>query len=137
MTFLRLLLLLACCVTAQVHAAEQPATTAVPASDGAGDYVIYCAVCHGSSGAGDGPLAPGLTVPPPDLRSLRFLGGGIFPRNRVTEMIDGREMIMFHGDRDMPVWGDVFKRSRGAQGERRVRERIDGLVDYLESLQRD
>lgn len=108
-----------------------------PVITGSGYYATYCAVCHGSTGLGDGPLAPGLTQPPPDITRLRFNAGGIFPRERIAAAIDGRDMTMFHGQREMPVWGDVFKRHRGAQGEQRVRERIERLVDYLETLQRD
>ena len=30
------------------------------------DYALYCAGCHGESGAGTGPLAPSLAVQPAD-----------------------------------------------------------------------
>jgi hypothetical protein len=35
----------------------------------------------------------------------------------------------------MPVWGDVLKRTEGSD-EAIIKKRIDGLVLYLESLQR-
>jgi hypothetical protein len=66
--------------------------------------------------------------------------GGIFPRQRVIEVIDGRAQVSVHGARDMPVWGDWFKFEAGSDGadaktEKIVRERITVLVDYLETLQ--
>ena len=39
-----------------------------------------------------------------------------------------------HGLADMPIWGDVFKRTEG-QNEALVKKRIDALVAYLESIQ--
>ena len=37
--------------------------------DGAPLFATYCAVCHGATGHGDGPVAFQLAVPPPDLAS--------------------------------------------------------------------
>jgi hypothetical protein len=70
--------------------------------------------------------------------SLR--NGGIFPRQRAIEVIDGRAQVSVHGERDMPVWGDWFKFEADSDGagtktEKVVRERITALVDYLESIQ--
>ena len=45
------------------------------------NYEIYCSVCHGSTGAGDGPVAEKMLVKPPALTSERvrgFKGGRIF-----------------------------------------------------------
>lgn len=44
---------------------------ATPASieEGRQLYLIYCAVCHGSEGKGDGTMAAKLMTPPPDLTS--------------------------------------------------------------------
>lgn len=126
-----LLFTLLCAGTAGTVASE-----AVDADRAAGSrlYGDYCAVCHGSTAAGDGPLAPGLTVAPPSLRRLAALNGGLFPTTRVRERIDGRDLPLFHGTSDMPVWGDVFK-TRGPHGERRVQERLDHLIDHLQTLQ--
>lgn len=45
-----------------------PLPTAPPSlARGAEVYERYCAQCHGSRGAGDGPMAPGLAPPPADL----------------------------------------------------------------------
>jgi mono/diheme cytochrome c family protein len=40
--------------------------------DGQGLFQIYCSVCHGPAGNGDGPLA-GKIPPPPSYRSARLL----------------------------------------------------------------
>jgi len=40
------------------------ATTARTASDGQALFEIYCVVCHGKEGAGDGPLVPKIPNPP-------------------------------------------------------------------------
>jgi len=61
----------------------------------------------------------------------------------VREMIDGRAMGEPgpHGSREMPVWGQRFRedaqqtRTGRWKPERKVRERLDALVAYLQSLQ--
>ena len=55
-------------------------------------------------------------------------------------MIDGRAQVAIHGERDMPIWGDWFKFEASSDGagdktEKIVRERIDALVGYLDSIQ--
>jgi hypothetical protein len=39
-----------------------------------------------------------------------------------------------HGNPDMPVWGDVFKRSESLSNEV-VGRRIEAIVQYLASIQ--
>ena len=44
-------------------------------------YEIYCAVCHGYAGAGDGPVAPKMALKPPPLTSdkiRQMSDGGVF-----------------------------------------------------------
>lgn len=116
--------------------APPPAQTRLhPSAAGASLYVAYCAVCHGSEARGDGPLASGLTVRPSNLRRLALANGGEFPADRVRGFIDGRDLPLAHGTREMPIWGEAFKVSRGAYGERRVQERIDALLSWLRTLQ--
>ncbi len=46
---------------------DQPATSQPQGGNveaGLADYQIYCASCHGQTGAGDGPVAPTLPVQP-------------------------------------------------------------------------
>ena len=50
-------------------------------------------------------------------------------------MIDGRQVVKVHGDSQMPVWGDAFAKSTTDSDERAIKEKIDALVQYLESIQ--
>ena len=110
---------------------------------GSGEHAfgLYCADCHGENGLGDGPKAFGLSVRPPDLARLSLRNGGVFPRERLQAIIDGRETLKNHGGREMPVWGVWFKMEAeedlgGVEGdEGSVQSRITSLIDYLESLQ--
>lgn len=92
-----------------------------------------CASCHGVDGAGDGPVAAVLKIRPPNLSLLG--SGGSFPYARVYRAIDGRDLPLAHGSRDMPIWGDRYKRAVGPLGEKMLHQRIDALVRYVESLQ--
>lgn len=116
------------------------ADSAVPVELGRGDFMNYCAACHGVAGKGDGTVAEFLTISAADLTQMALRNGGIFPRQRAIEVIDGRAQVSVHGERDMPVWGDWFKFEADSDGagektEKVVRERITALVDYLESIQ--
>jgi mono/diheme cytochrome c family protein len=108
---------------------------------GAAAYSVACAVCHGSTGQGNGEFADVLTVKPPDLTKLSAANNGVFPYLKVFQTIDGRATIRAHGSSVMPIWGDQFTRevegSAGGFGsELIVRARIVALVDYVESLQK-
>ena len=112
-----------------------------PGVSGEHDFNLYCASCHGVSGKGDGPKAFSLEKKPPNLTTLTEKYGQ-FPREKLTRMIDGRDPIPGHGDREMPVWGVWFKEEAaqelgGAEGdEGTVKRRLDNLVDYIASLQK-
>jgi len=106
-------------------------------TNGRQEYQHSCAVCHGEEGRGNGPMTELLKKPPPDLTQLRQKHGGQFPFWRVYRTIDGREEVMAHGTRTMPVWGAQFlsQEGGGPHDEDRVLGRILSLVYYLESLQ--
>ena len=103
-----------------------------PAS-GAAMYRVYCASCHGADGRGRGPAAASKT-PPADLTGLARRNGGRFPSVRVFQAIEGGAGSPAHGSRDMPVWGNVFRRLGGAD-DARVKLRIRNLVRYLAAMQ--
>lgn len=106
---------------------------------GKGKYEKYCAVCHGPTAKGNGPLAKMLTVKPADLTQLSKRNNNQFPFWRVYQTIDGREDVPGHGSREMPVWGSVFQAEESATPapyqEDLVRGRIWQLVYFLESIQ--
>lgn len=118
-------------------AAESAADSAVQAAHGRVTYRIYCSSCHGAGAKGDGITAQYLKIPPTDLTQLAASSGGEFPAEQTREVIDGRT-LPGHGSRDMPIWGMAFRDpSRDSDQESEVRERIDNLVAYLESIQVD
>lgn len=102
---------------------------------GAELFRIYCASCHGTTARGDGPVASSMTRKPADLTELAKRNGGLFPSELVFRTIDGKQPVRGHGGPDMPVWGDAFARSRAGSDPAKVKQMIESLVDYLESIQ--
>jgi len=98
-------------------------------------YKQYCAVCHGVEAKGDGPYAPMLKVPPPDLTTLAKRHDGKFPYDYVSNILRfGPSSTILHGSADMPAWGPVFQYF-DKNTERAVQDRIKNLCNYLASLQ--
>jgi len=102
---------------------------------GARLYFNHCAACHGDNGEGTGPVAASMRVAVPNLRTLAQRNGGSFPRDAVVAYIDGRNVIAPHGDRQMPIWGDVFRGADQEADERTVRRRINAIADFISMLQ--
>jgi mono/diheme cytochrome c family protein len=112
---------------------------------GKAEYESNCVVCHGAGGKGDGSYAELLKKPASDLTVLRKNNGGVFPVDQVYAVIDGRQLVKGHGDRDMPVWGRDYVAATGKAAEYYVdvpydaemfaRSRILALIDYLNRLQ--
>ena len=112
----------------------------LPVDIGKREYVLACAVCHGDSGKGDGPLVEFLKKPPTDLTKIQKNNGGVFPFPRVYGVIDGRLPVGAHGPREMPVWGREFRQdaadlTRGfginPKDAEVVRARPDHRIDRL------
>jgi mono/diheme cytochrome c family protein len=114
-------------LAAQAHSAEGDL--------GARLYFNHCAACHGQDGEGGGPVATTLNIAMPNLRSLAMRSGGVFPAAIATAYVDGRTMPAAHGERQMPVWGEVFRGAEQATAERTARRRIAAVVDFIEALQ--
>ena len=99
-------------------------------------FVDACAFCHGLSGQGNGMAATMLEQQPSDLTLLSKNNEGKFPLAEVYRVIDGRGPGSSHGVRDMPVWGDVWKKNVPEQyADYYVRGRILELILYLDSIQ--
>lgn len=115
----------------------QSGTTSSAQQKTTGQYFFrtYCASCHGTSGMGDGPLASSMRRRPANLTEIAKRNGGVFPSDLVFRVIDGRQPVRGHGGSDMPVWGDAFRRSLEGTDEASVRQKIQDLVAYLESIQ--
>jgi mono/diheme cytochrome c family protein len=107
------------------------------------EYESNCASCHGLSGKGDGPIVQHLVTKPSDLTVLSKNNGGVFPAQRVYEIIDGRKEVEAHGTRTMPVWGREFRSTvphveeLGLMdfGPQIAHARIASVVDYLYRIQ--
>jgi mono/diheme cytochrome c family protein len=101
---------------------------------GADLYQAYCAVCHGKSAKGEGPMARSLKVAPADLTRIAMRNGGKFPRQRIEQILSGEAAVEAgHGTREMPLWGPIFSQIAWDQDLGRVR--IDNVAKYLEQLQ--
>jgi nucleotide-binding universal stress UspA family protein/mono/diheme cytochrome c family protein len=98
-------------------------------------FRTYCASCHGTAARGDGPVAGSMTRKPADLTEIAKRNGGLYPSELVFRTIDGKNPVRGHGGPDMPVWGDAFARSRDGGDPAKVRQMIQSIVDYLESVQ--
>jgi hypothetical protein len=114
------------------------------------EYLSSCASCHGEDGKGNGPLGAALKNRPADLTVLAKKNNGVFPMSQVYDVIDGRQVTIAHGTREMPIWGNRYMpdlnmaASPNAQDmfvnplydpERIVRLRILALIDYLQRVQ--
>ncbi len=110
-----------------------PAPYASPSS-GKDMYIAYCASCHGQDGMGNGPAAPALKMKATDLTLLAVKHGGKFPDAHIAEIIKGDSLTAAHGNKDMPVWGPIF-RTLGRHDPAQEQVRIRNLTTYLESIQ--
>lgn len=114
---------------------SRPGTLTIESLSGRDTFEFYCAPCHGVDGRGRGPVAPALTVVPPDLTLLASRHGGRFPSETVRDFVTGTgRPIAAHGSPAMPVWGPTF--GSLDPSDARVKVRIANVVAYVESLQR-
>jgi mono/diheme cytochrome c family protein len=132
--------MLTCLLTAGANAQEEDPSATAPPKSAEAAFALYCAPCHGEDGRGNGPLSFGLSKPAPDLTKLTQRNGGTFPRERLARLIDGRDELKAHEEREMPAWGEWFK-LEGREGlggpvnEQEIRARIEDLLNLLESMQ--
>ncbi len=106
--------------------------------DGQMAFMDNCAACHGASGQGDGPLAAGLDVAPPDLTRIAERNGGVFDRSYVASFIDGLDRGAHRAD-VMPEFGAgdlgplVMTDENGVPVP--IPAKLLVLTDYVESIQ--
>jgi mono/diheme cytochrome c family protein len=131
------LMVLAVFAMAQQSAPEIKHVPVKPTNPASGQemFTNYCAVCHGTDGTGNGPAASALKVAPSDLTTLAQKNGGKYPAMHVSSVLRGEAELPAHGNKDMPVWGPLFRHlSQGHDAE--VQQRIANLNQYIESLQK-
>ena len=119
-------------------AAILSAGAAIADDAGKGYFMQYCSTCHGTDGAGQGPLIEMMNVPAPDLSMLSKNNDGKFPMLQVIHVIDGRTGLRAHGG-PMPVYGAIFSEEADRPGPYgatlHTRGKILSIAYYLESLQ--
>jgi mono/diheme cytochrome c family protein len=100
-------------------------------------YQQYCSACHGINADGQGLLAPVLDPKPGDLTRIAARHDGVFPDAEISRFIDGRDPVVGHGSREMPVWGRRFGEGLypGPVKEYKIQGDITMLIVYLKSLQ--
>ena len=108
--------------------------------EGQKEFEQRCAVCHGEKGKGDGPYSFALVFKPSDLTKLLIENDGDFPFIETYLVIDGRDMIKYHGTRLMPIWGNRYSQETWSSvsseyASTLVRGRIFELLMYLYSIQ--
>ncbi len=114
-------------------------------SIGQQEYEGKCAMCHGVAGKGDGWFSDYLKHRTSSLTQLKRNNGGVFPFDRVYQVIDGRKDVQVHGPREMPVWGGFYRVESDKTydwyfgqfyvDEGIVRARILALIEYISQLQ--
>lgn len=98
-----------------------------------------CAVCHGSSGRGDGPWAADMNPAPTDLTKLTARRAKSFPRAHVLSVIDGYDRTGLPGQ-EMPEFGlllrgDTVPIDVGDGVFTPTPRPLAALLAYLESIQ--
>ena len=101
-------------------------------------YLQYCSSCHGKDGSGNGPVSSYLKVKPPNLTLLKKANNGIYPLNKVMSAIDGSRAVRAHGDREMPVWGEIFRKEAvsGKYPELTSVLEVKLIAEYVATLQK-
>ena len=113
----------------QIKTAQAKAFVGIEGKD---TFMAYCAVCHGTDGRGNGPAAPALKMPVPDLTTLAKRHGKFDRVNIEQRIIGADQRPVSHGTMTMPIWGPVFS----ATGDKSTMTlRLTNLGKYLEDMQ--
>jgi hypothetical protein len=78
-----------------------------------------------------------LNEKPKDLTRIAERHGGKFPSAALVRIVDGRDVAIAHGTREMPVWGKRFGEAvePGTAAETVRRGTAQLIVDYLSGIQ--
>lgn len=111
------------------------------------EFERSCAICHGFNGKGQGVMADSLTKQPADLTVITKNNNGHFPFTEIYRIIEGSPKVGIHGSRDMPVWGDRYRKQAKEFEEAEGYEVVDEylytrglileLMLYIMSLQEE
>jgi len=130
-------LLLAVAVVTLIGVGAPSPAHAGNVAEGRALFLRYCSSCHGAAGDGRGPVSVTLRKQPADLTQLGARYGVPLPAGQIARIIDGRDTLAAHGDREMPVWGqrfsDIYDAKGSLQGDMDVR--IRKIINFLNSIQ--
>lgn len=131
-------LLLAVAVVTLIGVGAPSPAHAGNVAEGRALFLRYCSSCHGAAGDGRGPVSVTLRKQPADLTQLGARYGVPLPAGQIARIIDGRDTLAAHGDREMPVWGERFSDIYDAKGTLKgdMDVRIRKIIDYLNSIQK-
>jgi mono/diheme cytochrome c family protein len=93
----------------------------------------YCTSCHGDDGKG--VYIDSLKTQPADLTKIGSAKSEGFPILYVANVIDGRKMAKSHGNREMPVWGEVFS-GEEYLNEDQIKGKLAEIIAYLMTIQK-
>lgn len=98
-------------------------------------FMNQCASCHGGEGMeANAAIVDTLENKPLDLTKInRRRGVKSFPIAEIAGIIDGRNWVKAHGERAMPVWGEVYEKEGMDDDE--IKGRKGELVAYLMGIQ--
>ena len=100
-------------------------------------YDQLCAVCHGMAGRGDGPAAPALSNPVPDLTQFRAATGSEY-HAQLESVIAGKNRTVHKDIVGMPLWLTEFQYVRrnkfGHPRTMYANLKIHSLAEYVEEL---
>jgi len=117
-----------------VKKGSPPFSLVIPATFGQEMYATYCAGCHGEDGRGFGRYSSDCIVPPTDLTQLARSNHGIYPSERVRQVLRHGTGLPPTGQGDMPIWKPLLKLlNADLPGVTEVR--IHSLTEYLKTLQ--
>ena len=100
-------------------------------------YKSYCAICHGENADGKGDMASILDTPPMDLTTIAKRRGGVFPEDEIARIIATAERTPGHSLGEMPAWWETLKKAENIDDPEIVRQKIENIVAYLKTLQKE
>jgi mono/diheme cytochrome c family protein len=109
-----------------------PITKISITSSGKQMYETYCAVCHGSTGIGNGPAATALKSTPANLTKLSANNKNVFPTEHVAAVLRFGVSNPAHGTPGMPIWSDLFSLNNSPD---ETNLRIRKITDYIKTMQ--
>lgn len=105
-------------------------------TSGQEEYMAYCAGCHGQDGRGKGRSSAYCTVPPADLTQFAQRNHGIYPAERVCDVLRRGTGHPPRGQGYMPVW-EPFLKAMNSDPPGVTEMRIQNLAAYIKILQED